>query len=228
MKSLPLDCDDDYSLKNTTFRITPDLMKRSTPVWFDDCVKEQNKTEGWTNQFLTDPTKQNKPKITLEDSMKEVAREVLKSMEKYYSANALEGWKFPDEYNDVVRWYRRSGLPPIRPYPWLTTKNVQELVDMAVDSAAKNNNKKENKMQKASDCYGAQQQQQQQQQPTEAQTPADIYPVSIDMVENGFIIKVGCKTFVSTDWKEAAKALGEYFDKPITAMNKYCYQKKGK
>ena len=47
-------------------------------------------------------------------------------------------------------------------------------------------------------------------------------PAHIDKVENGFIIKVGCKIFVSRSWTEVADALGQYWDNPIAAEWKFC------
>lgn len=40
-------------------------------------------------------------------------------------------------------------------------------------------------------------------------------------VENGFIVEVGCKTFVSQDWKEIAAGLGEYWKDPTKAEKKF-------
>lgn len=46
--------------------------------------------------------------------------------------------------------------------------------------------------------------------------------VEITKVENGWIVKVGCKTFVSKDWEEISHGLKEYYDNPIRAQHKYC------
>ena len=46
--------------------------------------------------------------------------------------------------------------------------------------------------------------------------------VSINKAENGFIIKVGCKTFVETSWDRAQRCLAEYWKDPVAAENKYC------
>jgi hypothetical protein len=46
--------------------------------------------------------------------------------------------------------------------------------------------------------------------------------VNIDKATNGFIIKVGCRTFVAKTWKEASTGIGEYWDNPIEAKKKYC------
>ena len=52
--------------------------------------------------------------------------------------------------------------------------------------------------------------------------PTYIYQeVSIRKVTNGFIIHVGCKTFVSTRWGEIALGLGEYWTDPNAAERKY-------
>jgi len=47
------------------------------------------------------------------------------------------------------------------------------------------------------------------------------YKAIISKVENGFTIKVGCKTFVSESWIKASKALAEYWDDPEKAERKY-------
>ena len=52
------------------------------------------------------------------------------------------------------------------------------------------------------------------------------YTVGIDQAENGFIVKVGCRTFVFREWSQASMAIGEYFDDPKAAQEKYC--RKGK
>ena len=44
----------------------------------------------------------------------------------------------------------------------------------------------------------------------------------IRKVANGFIITVGCKTFVSKDWGEVATGLGEYWENPTVAEKKFC------
>jgi hypothetical protein len=44
---------------------------------------------------------------------------------------------------------------------------------------------------------------------------------NIQPVENGFIVRVGCKTFVSKDWAEVATALGEYWEDPAKAEKKF-------
>jgi hypothetical protein len=52
------------------------------------------------------------------------------------------------------------------------------------------------------------------------------HTVTIDKVENGFIVKVGCKTFVDNYWSSITQRLSEYWDDPIAAENKYCGDKK--
>lgn len=46
--------------------------------------------------------------------------------------------------------------------------------------------------------------------------------VRINAVENGFIVTIGCKTFIGMDWEVISKQLGEYFADPIAAEKKYC------
>jgi hypothetical protein len=46
--------------------------------------------------------------------------------------------------------------------------------------------------------------------------------ILINKVANGFIVRVGCSTFVALDWKYVATGLGEYFNDPKAAAGKYC------
>jgi len=50
------------------------------------------------------------------------------------------------------------------------------------------------------------------------------YPVTvtIEQVENGFIVRVGCKTFIGGDWGYVANGLGLYFIDPEKARKQYC------
>jgi hypothetical protein len=50
--------------------------------------------------------------------------------------------------------------------------------------------------------------------------------VSISRVENGFIIRVGCKTFISHSWEEVSAGLGMYFTDPVRAQKVYCKETK--
>lgn len=59
------------------------------------------------------------------------------------------------------------------------------------------------------------------QQPTAP--PAELN-ARIDQVENGFIVRVGCKTFVAEDFKRVAEGLELYFKNPTEAQKKYCKQ----
>lgn len=45
--------------------------------------------------------------------------------------------------------------------------------------------------------------------------------VKITKVQNGWIIKIGCATFVETSWKKICSALKEYWDDPVKAEKKY-------
>ena len=51
--------------------------------------------------------------------------------------------------------------------------------------------------------------------------PSPWNAVNIEKVVNGFIVRVGCRTFVSKDWDEVNTALGEYWMAPETAKKKY-------
>ena len=48
------------------------------------------------------------------------------------------------------------------------------------------------------------------------------HQVKIDKVANGFIVEIGCKKFVDTDWDKLSKKLGEYWKDPVAAEKKYC------
>jgi len=45
--------------------------------------------------------------------------------------------------------------------------------------------------------------------------------VKITKAHNGWIVKVGCVTFVETSWKKICAALKEYWDDPVKAEKKY-------
>ncbi len=44
---------------------------------------------------------------------------------------------------------------------------------------------------------------------------------NVRKVENGFILEIGCKTFVAKNWEEASTGLKEYWDDPRAAQKKY-------
>lgn len=44
----------------------------------------------------------------------------------------------------------------------------------------------------------------------------------IKKVTNGFIVNIGCQTFVSKDWQEISDGLTEYWKDPIAAEKKFC------
>ena len=50
----------------------------------------------------------------------------------------------------------------------------------------------------------------------------NIQGVNINKVENGFIVQVGCKTFVFPAWELVSEGLALYFKSPEEAMKKYC------
>jgi hypothetical protein len=45
---------------------------------------------------------------------------------------------------------------------------------------------------------------------------------TIRKVANGFIVKVGCQTFVSKTWSEVSDGLAEYWIDPVAAEKKFC------
>ncbi len=47
-----------------------------------------------------------------------------------------------------------------------------------------------------------------------------IYQVTIQQVENGFLVRVGCKIFVCEEWAKIAEQLGAYFAGEETAFIK--------
>lgn len=57
--------------------------------------------------------------------------------------------------------------------------------------------------------------------PTEPCRP-ETHEMQVKEVENGFVVRVGCKHFVALSWDELAGKLGEYFKDPIAARKKYC------
>ena len=46
--------------------------------------------------------------------------------------------------------------------------------------------------------------------------------VNILKVENGWVITIGCKTFVSKEWQEISDGLKLYFENPEEAERKFC------
>ena len=47
------------------------------------------------------------------------------------------------------------------------------------------------------------------------------FDVHIQKVANGYVIKIGCATFVETSWDKVQKGIKEYFDDPEKAKKKY-------
>ena len=45
--------------------------------------------------------------------------------------------------------------------------------------------------------------------------------VKIIKVENGFIVNIGCKTFVARSWAQVSDGLIDYWDDPAVAEKKY-------
>lgn len=54
---------------------------------------------------------------------------------------------------------------------------------------------------------------------------AAAYETRIQRVGNGWIVKVGCQTFVSTDWNEISMGLKEFYDDPKKAYEKWVVKK---
>jgi hypothetical protein len=56
----------------------------------------------------------------------------------------------------------------------------------------------------------------------EAQGLQKYNQISINKVANGFIIAIGCQTFVSETWEKVVEGLTDYYKDPIAAQKKYC------
>ena len=48
------------------------------------------------------------------------------------------------------------------------------------------------------------------------------HEVNINRIENGFIVRVGCKIFCFSEWVNASEAIGLWFKNPEEAQKKYC------
>ncbi len=46
--------------------------------------------------------------------------------------------------------------------------------------------------------------------------------VGILKVENGYVVHVGCKTFVFEKWVDAIQTISDYWNNPKAAEKKYC------
>ena len=57
-------------------------------------------------------------------------------------------------------------------------------------------------------------------------TAPGCYEVQIAKCENGFIVRVGCKTFISKEWEEVSLGLAEYWKDPVNAKKLYCKEDK--
>jgi hypothetical protein len=58
--------------------------------------------------------------------------------------------------------------------------------------------------------------------PTAVQLANPFREVLIRKVANGFILSIGCQTFVAKTWDEAADGLRDYYKNPREAEKKYC------
>jgi hypothetical protein len=58
--------------------------------------------------------------------------------------------------------------------------------------------------------------------PVGYETPRGYHKVILSKVVNGWIIKIGCCSFVSNSWEEISQGLKEYYDDPRKAEKKYC------
>ena len=54
----------------------------------------------------------------------------------------------------------------------------------------------------------------------------DRMEVRINRVENGFIVHVGCKTFVAHTWDEVSDGLYLFYEDPRAAYDKFVRKKK--
>lgn len=55
-----------------------------------------------------------------------------------------------------------------------------------------------------------------------AEPTKNSHGVSINKVENGFLIAVGCKTFVAKTFEELSEGLALYYKNPKAAQERYC------
>lgn len=62
--------------------------------------------------------------------------------------------------------------------------------------------------------------------PLPAEPSIEDYEVKLRKVENGFIIHIGCKTFVENDFDKLSKGLKFFFEDPQRAYKKYCTPRK--
>lgn len=46
--------------------------------------------------------------------------------------------------------------------------------------------------------------------------------VQIKRVANGFVLNIGCQTFVAKTWDDASDGLRDYWKDPVAAEKKYC------
>ena len=55
-----------------------------------------------------------------------------------------------------------------------------------------------------------------------APPPSQPYDINISKAENGFVVVVGCKRFVFSEWVLVSEALALYYKNPEEAIKKYC------
>ena len=48
------------------------------------------------------------------------------------------------------------------------------------------------------------------------------YPITIRKVTNGFIVEVGCRTFVKENWRDVVEGITKYWKDPMEAEKEYC------
>ena len=48
------------------------------------------------------------------------------------------------------------------------------------------------------------------------------HPITIKRVTNGFIVEVGCRTFVKENWRDVVEGITKYWKDPLETEKEYC------
>lgn len=51
--------------------------------------------------------------------------------------------------------------------------------------------------------------------------PRVTHGVNVEKVANGFVLRIGCSTFVAKNWEEASTGIADYWKDPVAARKKY-------
>jgi hypothetical protein len=149
------------------------------------------------------------------------------------------GYDFTNEYHDALKYaiYAQYGESPV----YKATKHIYDFAMGEIEKGIINrfeiSKLKPNQTQKEEDMpffLGNKQKQKEENMVTPIRNSrldeddndtfygsTGTQAVRIIKVNNGFIITIGCATFVETDWKKVCNALKEYWDDPVKAEKKY-------